>query len=212
MTALIIVGVILLILLVILFVPVGLDFEYSDKLRLKLSFMGITIYSLKEKKPDLKKDKKPSEKQTGSSKESGIVTDFKNRFKEIKEKEGFTAAVREGAEFVKALLGRLQRLLPHIHIKRVRLGITVASRDAAKTAVDYGIVCSAVYPVASLLWAKANVGFKEINIKSDFEATECDFTVSATVKMQIFYLLVTAVRVLTVIKNFLTEKKENERK
>ena len=72
-------------------------------------------------------------------------------------------------------------------------------------------MCNAVYPVTAFLDSVAHIGFKEINVKADFEGQKCDFGFKGTVKMQIFYILICTFRIYIIIKNFINGENKNER-
>ena len=215
MTALIIVAIIFLIIIAILFLPVTVNIRFYEDLFLKVKFFGIKVYEIT---PDDKKEKNEtektaeSEKEKPQKKENSFLNTAKGTFSRLKKEKGFVGAVKEIMGFAGRVLSHIKKLLRHINICKVKLDIVVASSDAAKTAIDYGIVCQAVYPVAAMLNTCAKIGFKEINVKSDFESEKCDFGFAATVKMQIFYLIIAAFKIFSEYKNFVTEKNENERK
>lgn len=215
MTALIIIGIILLIILTILFLPITLKMKFYEDFFLKVKFFGIKVYEITpegEKEKTETKESAKKQKENPQKKENSLLNTAKGTFSRLKEKKGFAGAVSEVMGFAGRVLSHIKKLLRHINICKVKLDITVATPDAAKTAIDYGTVCQAVYPVAAMLSACAKIGFKEINVKSDFKSEKCDFGFAATVKMQIFYLIIAAFKIFSEYKNFVTEKNENERK
>ena len=208
MIFLIIIGILLLIIAGILFLPVKVFIEFKEEFFLKVNFFGIKIYQLKpeEEKPQKTDSKgyKKSEKPAKSKPE--------NLFLILKEKNGFSGAVKEIMAFALDCLTHIKTLLRHIKIKRICLDITVASPDAAKTAIDYGTVCSAVYPVLSLIDNIPNIEFRKIDVKSDFNSSESSFTFSLTVRLQIFFMLIAAFKIYKEYKNFIMRIEDNERK
>ncbi len=210
MTALIIIGTVLFALLAVLFVPVRADAEYFESFRLKISFLGIPLYKNKPQKTKVK-SKKAAEKGSKEAKVS-LTEGLKAHFSSVKEKQGFSAAVKEGAKLAGLILKDIKKLLAHINICNLRLSLTVATCDAAKTAIEYGIVCQAVYPVLSALESNANVGLKEINISADFNSDKATVGFGTTVKLQIFYLLAAAFKIFKTLKKFSSGEIENERK
>ncbi len=206
MIFLIIFGSILMIVLGLLFVPIVVDLEYTDGFRFKVSFFKITLFNSKKQKKTESKEQTASLKE--KQKKSSVLDDAKAYFMSIKSKKGFSGAVKEVMALIGQILSHIKRLMKYINICKVKLDITVGTADAAMTAIEYGAVCSAVYPVTSLLDSLAHIGFKEINVSSDFEGGKCDFGFSGTVKMQIFYLIICAVRIYKTIKNFIGEYKD----
>ena len=113
-------------------------------------------------------------------------------------------ALSEITSFIKALILRIKKQLRHIKITRLCLGINVATDDAALTAIYYGAVCSAVYPILSLLDSLSNIAFKQIDIRADFESAKPDFAFSARVKLRLFFLLAAALAALAEFNKFKT--------
>lgn len=197
MTALIIISAVILLILLLLFLPLSLDIKYSDGFFLTVRLAGIGIYKLEPGK-DIKEHKKDEE----SDKKAEKQTD--NAFKKLKDKKGFKAAVCEIADFSKALLLKIKKQLRHIKINKLCIGIRIAAEDAALTAVYYGAVCSAVYPVLSLLDTLSSVKMKQIDIRADFTSSKPEFAFSATVKLQLFFLLAVAFAALSEFNKFKT--------
>lgn len=203
MTFLIILGVILLLLAAILFLPVGVLVKFRDDFRVKIKFAGITVYKIntdeteQPEKKDTEKDKKTEEKDENQA---------KKLFTRLKDKHGFSGAVKSVMSFLLTCLTHIKKLLRHIKVKDIRLNITVGTEDAAKTAVEYGAVCTAVYPVLSLLDTCRNINFKKIAVKSDFTHESADFDFSLTVTMQIFFVLIAAFKILGEYKKFISEE------
>ena len=207
MTLLIIITIVLFMILGVLFIPVHVDLSYTDDFNFKVSFLKITLF--KSGKEKTKKKKTPTQPKEKKQKNS-TLNDAKSYFKKKRKKDGFVAVVKEVMTLTKEVLSHIKWLLRYISISKVKLDVTVGTPDAAQTAIDYGMVCSCIYPVTALLEGVAHIGFKEINVTSDFENAKCDFEFVATVKMQIFYLAFCAFRVYKTFNKFVTEKLKNE--
>lgn len=197
MIALTIISAVVLLIVLLLFLPISLDIKYTDDFFMTVRFAGIRIYKIKPgqniKKPeaDAESDKK-AEKQA------------ENPFKKLSREKGFKAALGEITAFVKALILRIKKQLRHIKITRLCLRLKVATDDAALTAIYYGAVCSAVYPILSLLDSLSNIAFKQIDIRADFESAKPDFAFSARVKLRLFFLLAAAIAALSEFNKFKT--------
>ena len=89
-------------------------------------------------------------------------------------------------------------------IRRLRVEIRVASTDAAQTAVEYGAVCAAFYPLLSFFDNIANVKMKQINVTADFDSGRPQFSFSAIVKLRIINLLIMAFGVFSEYTKFKT--------
>ncbi|MBR7133250.1 MAG: hypothetical protein IKD04_06920 [Clostridia bacterium] len=210
MTALIIIGVILLILLLILFSPVRVWVSYEDSFHLKLYFAGIKIFSTKS---DIGQEKeKTTDKGSDAKSENTAIKEGKRFFGFLKEKYGFSGAVKTVFGFIGDVLAHIKKLLRHIKFKSIILDISVSGDDAAKTAVEYGGVCAAVYPVLSVLDTCAGFSYKQINIKSDFVSENSRFRFSGSVILRVFFLLVAAIKIYSEYKKFVSKENFNERK
>ncbi len=204
MIFLIILGVILLIILAVLFLPVSVSIEFKEDFFIKIFFSGIKVY---EFEPTDKKQKQ--KKKTGDSK---IKEKPKSLFTKFKEKFGFSGAVKEFFTFFKDVFSHTKEFLRHIKIKRLKLFINVATEDAAKTAIEYGTVCAAVYPVLSAINSIADIKYKKIDIKSDFESKTYDFSFSFFITLKIFFLLITLFKIYKDYKKFTARIETDERK
>lgn len=105
---------------------------------------------------------------------------------------------------------RISYLIKKIVIKKFRLNVTVASDDAAETALLYGGVCGVLYPVVGFL--ETVMDFKEDNMKivCDFETAQPDLDFFAEIKIRIFHLLKAVFKIIPEITNILKEVKKNE--
>lgn len=206
----IIIGVILSILLLILFLPVRVWVSYTDSFYLKIYFAGIKIFTAKPDKKE-EKEEKP-DKVSNPKAENTAVKEGKRFFGFLKEKYGFSGAVKTVFGFVGDVFTHIKRLLRHIKFRRIALDISVAGDDAAKTAIEYGGVCAAVYPVLSVLDTCAGFSYEQINIKSDFVSENSEFRFSGSVILRIFFLLVAAIKIYSEYKKFVSKENFNERK
>ena len=181
----------------LLFIPISVHIMYNGELVVKLKIAGIKAFvtepkeDIKEPSPDTESDKK-AKKQT------------ENAFNKLKKKYGFAGAVKEVFAFVRAVLERLKRQFRHIAVRRLCLDIKVASEDAATTAIEYGAVCSAVYPALSFIDSIANVKMKSINVAADFNSDKSDFGFSAIIRARILFLIIMAFGVFSEYNKFKT--------
>ena len=197
MIPLIVILAVLAFIVLLLFIPISVHIKYDGDFFVKLKIAGIKAYEvepkedIKETKPDTENDKK-AKKQTEKA------------FDKLKKKHGFAGAVREIFILIKAVLQRLKGSLKHIAVRKLCLDIRVASGDAATTAIEYGAVCAAVYPVLTLIDGIANVKMKNINVFSDFNSGGSHFGCSVVVRVRIIYLIVIAFGVFSEYNIFKT--------
>ena len=210
MTALIIIGVILLVLLgitVLLFLPLKVFISFKEEFFVKVKFAGVKLFEIPEPSPK-KKSKKAKKEQSKVEEKGGlaVVDDAKKLFVKLKEKYGFLGAVKVIFAFLKETLSHIKPYFRHIKIKKIILNLTVASSDAATTAIEYGKVCSAVYPVLSFFDTFEQVYFRQINVGTDFQSQKPDFNFSLQVKVSIIYFIIMAFKVVFDYKKFIEEK------
>lgn len=197
MIPLIIVLSVLAFIVLLLFIPISVHIKYDGDFFVKLKIAGIKAYSaepkedIKEPSPDTESDKK-AKKQTEKA------------FDKLKKKYGFTGAVKEIFTLIKAVLERLKGSFRHIAIRRLCLDIKVASENAASTAVSYGAVCAAVYPVLTFLDGIADVKMKSINVTADFNSNNSDFAFSVIIRVRILFLIIMAFGVFSEYNKFKT--------
>ena len=194
MIALYILAALLLLIALVLLLSVSVDLSYKEDFSVKVRFLNIKIFPFKEKEQTKKADK-----SEGTPKKTN---QFKTSFQKLKEKYGFSGAVKEIFAFLKDCLKHIGGFLKTVKFRKVRLNLVVAETDAFKTAIKYGEVCSVVYPVLSNIESKADIKYKKIDIKSDFNSTKGKFDFSFTVKLQIIFLIITTFRVYKEYKKF----------
>ncbi len=215
MTALIVIAVIIFLITLILFLPVNVILKFKDGFFVKIKLLGIKVFEFPSKKTLSKKSKKKIEKKElkdAQKADNELVSQGKELFSGLKEKYGFMGAVKKVLGLIFQMLTHIKVFLKHIKIKRIRLCLTVSGDNAADTAVNYGGACSVAYPVLAFLDSFSAVGFKEININSDFENGKKEFSFSLVIRLKIFYLLITAFKILKDYKNFTLKENCNERK
>lgn len=187
----------------ILFLPLTVHLKFQDDFYLKIKFAGIRVFKI-EPKEEVEKQEKPKDTVTDKKAENTVVKEGKKLFQTLKEKYGFGGAVKSLFGFFASVLSHIKKLLWHIKICNIKLKLTVAGSDAAETAIEYGAVCAAVYPVMAFLESYAKMGLKNIDVRSDFTGGKNEFGFSAIIKMQVFFLLVAAFRVYKEYKNYLS--------
>lgn len=199
MTAVYIVAVILILLLLLLMLPVTGDIEFDGEFKLILRVLGIKVYSSdKDKKKS--KSKEPPNKEQPPQK--------KSRFDELKEKYGFTGALKYGAKLINLTLKRIAWFIKRLKFRKFMLLITVASDNAAKTGIEYGIVCTAVYPIITYLETNADFKAKKIDINADFDVTNPDIKFSVSIKTGIIMAVFTVVSALRQYKHLVKESED----
>ncbi len=203
MIFLIILCVILFIIAAVLFLPVSVFVDFKEDFLIEIFFSGIKVYEMKPKEKNTHEQAQKSEiKQKNPP----------SLFQKFREKYGFSGAVKEFFGFFKQVLSNTKQFLRHIKIKRLKLFISIATDDAAKTAIEYGTVCAAAYPVLSALDGISGIRYKKIDIKSDFESKTPQFSFSFYITLQIFFLLIALFKIYKDYKKFIARIESDERK
>lgn len=197
MVLLIIILAVLAFIVLLLFIPISVHIKYDGDFSVKLKVAGIKAYGV-EPKEDIKEPKPDNESDKKAKKQTEKV------FDKLKKKHGFTGAVKEIFTLIKAVLERLKDNLKHIGVRKLCLDIRVSTGDAATTAIEYGAICAAVYPVLTLLDGLANVKMKSINVSSDFNSDDSFFGFSVVVRVRIVYLIIMAFGVFSEYNKFKT--------
>lgn len=192
---LIITAVLLCIISALLLCVVSVEISFFGEFKFTVKLAGITVYKPKEQPLEPKTEEKEQKQETDTERKS-------NFFQKIKKKRGFAGAVKELFNFADICMKKIKKLLKHLKIRRLFIDITVASSDAATTALEYGAVCSCVYPVLSFFISAADVKLKQVNIKSDFNASNPDLSFSLSAQLRIIYLLIAAAGLFSEYKNF----------
>ncbi len=204
MTALIIILSIIVFFALLLFLPISLFLSYEQKFFLRVRFSGITVYKLKDKpeeEPPAEEQEveKVSKEDETPKKQNFFVNDYKKR--------GFSDFVSYYAAVLKELIQKVLWLLRKMHFKLFCFSLSVASDDAAQTAVRYGAVCSALYPLFSIIMANTDVKVKRIEINADFVNQSSSVAAKLNVRTNLFVLLIFAVYLL---KKYRSVKKDSE--
>ena len=166
MTAIYIISAVLLFFLILILIPISVVFDFESEVKYRVKVAGITVYN-SEKPPKKRKKVKKSDKKAVEN-APDKPEKKQNFFLKLKEEKGFSGAVKYTAGLAGIILKKVGLLLRRLRFKKYVLEIAVASDDAA--ALEYGAVCTAVYPVLSLLVSKARFKAKSVNISADFEA------------------------------------------
>lgn len=210
MTALYIIGGILLFLLLLLIIPISAEAGFTDIFAARVKYGGIKVFDtskpkkqkkLKTKKP---KSQKPKADKPKEKKESFITRIFKEK--------GKIGGIKFCFAVLKAGLLRVIWLIKKITVKKLFLDITVSSDDAAGTAIAYGGVCAAVYPVVAIVKENTKVGISEVNISTDFDKLSPVIKAQIAVKTRLIYALIAAISFVFAYFKIKKESEKNERK
>lgn len=199
MTALIVIGVIIAILLLIAVTRISVHIAYEQSFKISVSVLGITIYSNSKPKRAKVTEKSQAEEKPQQKKE--------NIVKKIYKTKGLKYTVDLVGDAVKTVFSKLSWLLQRLKIRNFKLSLSVVGGDAADTAIKYGAVCAAVYPILSFIDAKLDFKPKSIDVYADFEGKDIKFSIFTDIKAEVFVLVALAINCL---KEYLNIKKRVE--
>lgn len=200
MTALFVIGAILLLLFLLAALRVSLKIAYDQKFKISVSALGIVFYSTDKKH----KGKKESE---SDRKESPKNEKKDNIFKKIYKQKGLKYTVDLATNLLKTITNKFLWLLKKVEIRNFILSLSVVGSDAADTAIKYGAICAAVYPAVAFLDTNLDFKPKKIDVYADFEGKDIKFKIMTDIKASVFTLVLLAIAVL---KEFLNLKKRVE--
>lgn len=209
MTAWIVILSIVFLIFVLLFLPVTADLSYVKEFSYRIKYAGFVLLD-SEKRVDIKKVKRKKKQKksddTSAQKSSGKEDNF---FKKTYKQKGFVGTVSYFSEILMLLLKKLWFVVKRLKFTRFKLHIAVATDNAASTAIEYGRICSAVYPILAFLETNADFKSKEVNVSADFDKTDSAVTASISVTTRLIYFLIVAV---SAIFEFLKlQRKESEK-
>ena len=190
---------ILLFIIFLLIMPINLKVIYKESalISIRYLFFKIQLYPQKAKK---------SKKSKKNKKESATEVSEKP-------KEKLSDKIRTIIDGVSLVADAAKRLLKHIKIKRFYLNIDIGSPDAAATAIEYGAVSAALYPVWGFIFSQCKVDKKHfnanINARYDLEESSAEINTDISVSL----ISAIAIAILTLFKyilKILDNNKENE--
>lgn len=201
MVWLIILAVIAALILLIFFVPYGVDASYQDgvfRLGIKAGPIRIGLFPKKpltekqkarkarrQAKKDAKKQAKAEKKEAEAQTEKLDETE-KIRKKPDLDFETILALLKMGAHAIR-------RFFRSFTIDLFQLHYTVATSDPYNTAMQYAYVCSAVEALPALCGNVIRVRRKDIRVGSDFLSEKPEFSGRITLTLQLFRLVHMAV-------------------
>lgn len=154
----VILGVILIVNILLLF-PVTLEVTDGETFGATVKYLFFRFDLKKRKTEDKKKKPKAANKAKKTSKKSASK----------KKRPKISDIITEYRDIVFKLAKCAKKLLKRTVIKELNLRITVAEADAAETAVEYGLVCAAVYPALAATEGIFTLKKRDVAINTDFE-------------------------------------------
>ena len=196
MTALFVVLGLLAFILLLLFLPLTVDFSYANEVYYRFKFAGFILFDSEKKVSINKIRRKKKNKKAKGEKSQVTIENEESFFKKTYHQRGIIGTIKYFTNVLVIILKKFLWVIKHFKFKKFNLDITIASENAANTAIEYGSICACVYPVLSLLESATNFKVKKINIGADFDKTVSSFEICFSVKTQLFYWLIAAILAL----------------
>ncbi len=193
----IIFSVLMLILAVLLFSSVKISLSINDAVRLSISYLGFALFVFDSANKNRNSKEKP--KNTSKESDNNSFVSFLKRYAESKKK---TELVKELFEILKLILTRFKKLLKKVRFKVLLLDLSIASEDAANTAILYGRICTLIYPLISMLSVSSGFSADKISVKTDFLSEDIKLELSSVAKIRISSLLIFAVSTALLVVRF----------
>ncbi len=193
----------------LLILPVTADVSYNKKFVYRFKYSGIVLFN-SEKRFDISKFRRKKKSKTSKKTEKEVKSEKENFFKKTYKEKGFVNTVKYFAKISGIILKRVLHLLKRFKFKKFKLKIIYASDDAASTAIEYGGICCAIYPIIALLETTVNLKTKEINISADFDKTEPEFEISVSVTAHLINFIIAFVAVMLEILKLQRKDSENQ--
>lgn len=203
-------AIIIAVIVFLLLIKITVSLSYNGKFICRISVMGITVFdsckadSNPKKSKSHKGDDKKSNKKAKPDKKENLFVGFYL-------KNGLSATVKAAVDVLKELLSELLIFSKRLKFRKFNMSLAVVGDDAADTAVKYGAICSAVYPIFAFADTNFNFKAEKIDISADFDSKQTRFKLSVDIKAEVIVLLITAVKIALKYKQ-IKEVYLNERK
>ena len=203
----IVLGAIIVVLITLLILPVKLRVDYDKELTYTLKYLGFTLL-------DSEAEDKESKKVLKKVQSTALPTD-KESIKSTYKQKGITGTIKYYGDVLLFILKRLRWIIRFVKIRKFVFDLSIASDNAADTAIEYGEVCCVIYPIISFIQTNTNFKFKtdNINISPDFDSTDSKLKASVLVKAKLIICLIAIAGLLwDYTKKQRKESEKNERK
>ncbi len=198
-----IVAAVFLLILTVLLIPLKLELSFIEDFEFRLKYAGFKILPRQNKTSEL-----IIQKTDGQQKQQG------NFIKKLFDENDFPTFCKIILLFLKTVFIELKYILKHLKIRKLCTDITVASADAATTALHYGIVSTVFYNFLKFIDSITSLKPEKININSDFEKTKSSFSFSAEIRISPLFLLISEIVIINKYIQFTNREGSalNERK
>ena len=191
MTALIVIGIIVLIIALIMLIPVGADIGYEDGVfSLSAKVLGVLI------KLFPKDESKPGKEKSGKKKEKKPKKEKKKKKEEEPEekqpkKKKFDFTLEEIFELLRKVLKKIGRFGRKWNIDRFLLDLVLTGADPYETARLFGYINASIATLAPMCRDRFNCKDTFVRTDVDFgaEETKIDFGLAFSIRIGAFFAL-----------------------
>ncbi|MBR1842233.1 MAG: hypothetical protein IJ788_03040 [Oscillospiraceae bacterium] len=214
MTALIVIGIILLIFFLIAIIPVGVRVGYDKtgfSLDIVAAFIKIGILPPKEKKPKAEKPKpeKPTEDKPGEEKTEEKPKEEKPQEKPEHDLGGTVELAMTALRAVGDTLTRLRRKLT---VDCIKLRYTSACDDPADAAINYGRAVAAINGLSPFVSKFLRIKKRDYTVLVGFDGGGDKVLVDAQITIRIWEIIYVALGLAPLIKAYLKWSKSGKGK
>lgn len=156
--------------------------ENEFVLSFKLLFFKYTVSPEKRKKKKKKKTEAKKPEKTEKKKKDGF---FKSQTSEF--------GVYDYIELIKIVL---EKFVAKIYFEKLDVDITVASDDAAQTALNFGRLNAAIYPLVGLINGHKKIKSLHIRITPDFTKTNSVYNAEAVAYIRIYNVIAAVISII----------------
>lgn len=216
MTALIVIGAILVFFALLFSFSVTLYVRWTDALRLKVGIFGLRfdVMSPEKDEKDALREKQSRPKRVHAKKKSSSQKKKKPSPDTKKEVHSFSETVELVLGLIRSVFSPVTFILRHLRITDLSVWVKVGQEDADQTALTYAGIGIAVHDTVAFLKSLIPVQIKKIEIVPDFVSGETVQDVSFRVKLRLGIIIAGLLGMLFyVIKDLLSHKwkEENDR-
>lgn len=189
MTVMKVLLIVIAVILILLMCPLKVFLDYDGDLKLNLGYLFLKFQLVppkpkneKKKKTEEKKEKKPEQEKKQEEKRPST-------FQRLMNKHGIDGLIDILKEVVSIVVDFLRDFAKHLYVTRCNIRICIVGDDAADTAIKYGYVCSAVYPLLSVLEQNSVLKKHSTDISAGFLAEKTAAEMELTFKIRLLFLL-----------------------
>ena len=188
----------------LLIIPIGVSITAGDDFTVWLHFIGLRFKLFpNHRKKHTKIKRKKQKDETGKKTNEGYI-------KQLFTKHGVSGGVGKIVSILKTLCEKSLYITRHITVKSLEFYLTVATDDAAKTAIEYGAVNAIVYPFLAFLDNNLIIKRKTVNINCDFNSTKSNLSANVFMSVKPLYILIATFGALMKLVAVKGDKNERE--